>query len=291
MLQQILGSHSEIGLMASPWFLFPLSYGMRDLDLDDIGVTAEYNADVANKNLHAYLGNFEDGEELYYEAARKFALHLYEQGIKKTGRDYFLDKNIRYHMIYRQMARILPDARYLLLVRNPMAQFAGMLKWFGEDVSVLKERRADLFDAYTNIKDLYASDDFKGYRVRYEDFVAKPQESLENLYEYLGLSFEDTLTYGNAIKKKSDTEISGFGDVTSLRNNDAPNSDYISKWVGYLDTDRKKFFARKWMEWAGPSLFSALSYDFDETLALIPTDFDVRPEYEAEWKELCGDVK
>lgn len=288
MLQQILGSHSQIGLLASPWFLFPLSYGLRDLDLDDLGITAEYNADVANKNLHAYLANFENGEELYYEAAKKFALHLYAQGMKKTGRDFFLDKNIRYHMIYHQMARILPEAKYLLLVRNPAAQFAGMLKWFGEDVAVLKGRRSDLFDAYTNIKDLYVSDQFKGYRIRYEDFVATPKESLQSVYDYLELPFEDTLSYGDAIKKKSDTEISGFGDVTSLRENSAPNSDYISKWVGYLDTDRKKHFMRRWVEWAGPELFNALGYDFDSTRSAIPADYEVRPEYDAEWKELCG---
>lgn len=289
MLQQILGSHSDIGLLASPWFLFPLSYGLRDLDLEDLGVTAEYNADVANKNLHAYLANFDNGEELYYEAAKKFALHLYEQGAKKTGRKFFLDKNIRYHMIYPQMVNILPQAKYLLLVRNPAAQFAGMLKWFGEDVSVLKGRRADLFDAYVNIKDLYASDEFKGYRIRYEDFVATPEESLQSLYDYLEVPFEDTSSYGDAIKKKSDTEISGFGDVTSLRKNSAPNSEYISKWAGYLDTDRKKFFMRKWMQWAGPALFEPLGYDFEDTYSRIPAGGEENAEYEHEWNVLIGE--
>lgn len=288
MLQQILGSHSDIGLLASPWFLFPLSYGLRDLDLEDLGVSAEYNADVANKNLHAYLANFENGEDLYYEAANKFALHLYDQGAKKTGCSFFLDKNIRYHMIYHQMARILPEAKYLLLVRNPAAQFAGMLKWFGEDVGVLKGRRSDLFDAYTNIKNLYVSKEFKGYRIRYEDFVAAPSESLHSLYDYLELPYEDTLSYGDAIKEKSNTEISGFGDVTSLRKNSSPNSDYISKWAGYLDTDRKKCFMRKWMEWAGPEFFNALGYDFDDTYSRIPSGGEGHPDYDREWNELVG---
>ncbi|MCV0427183.1 MAG: sulfotransferase [Roseibium sp.] len=291
MLQQILGAHSDIGLLASPWFLFSVSYGLRDLDSKNLGISAEYNADVANKNLHAFLGNFENGEDLYYEAAGKFALHLYEQAIKHTGRDFFLDKNIRYHMIYHQMARILPEAKYLLLVRNPAAQFAGLMKWFGEDVSVLKGRRSDLFDAYENIKNLYVSEEFKGYRIRYEDFVAAPSDGLKLLYEYLELPYQNTLFYGNAIKEKTDTEISGFGDVTSLRKNNEPNSDYISKWVGYLDTDKKKFFARKWMDWAGPELFTSMGYDYEKTYALIPTDFEHRAEYESAWKELIGDVK
>jgi len=290
MLQQILGSHSQIGLLASPWFLFSLSYGLRDLDLDDLGISAEYNTVVANKNLHSFLDNFDEGEDLYFEAANRFAMHLYQKAMAKTGRNHFLDKNIRYHMIYDQMARIMPEAKYLLLVRNPAAQFAGMLKWFGEDASVLKGRRADLFDAYVNIKNLYAADDFKGLRIRYEDFVASPKASLTALYDYLELDFEDTLAYGDAIKQKSDTEISGFGDVTSLRQNDKPNTEFISKWVKYLDTDKKKFLMQKWIRWAGPELFEPLGYDYEQTLAAAPTDFETQPEFEAQWQELKGDV-
>lgn len=289
MLQQILGSHDRIGIMASPWFLFSLSYGLRDLDAERLGITADYNAEVANKNLHAFLANFDKGEDLYYEAANKFAMHLYAQAAEHTGKAFFLDKNIRYHMIYDQMARILPDAKFLLLVRNPAAQFAGMLKWFGDDTAALKARRFDIFTAFRNVQRLYAAPDFAGYKLRYEDFVTAPARELQAVYEFLGLPFQDTLDYGNVIKDKTDNEISGFGDVTSLRQNSQPNSDYITKWAGYLDTDRKKYFARKWMAWAGPDLFETMGYDYDQANAVIPDVSDQSGELEAAWQEIAGD--
>ena len=125
----------------------------------------------------------------YLEAVRAYATTLYESALRPTGKRLFLDKTPRYYFICDELRRVFPKAKFIFLLRNPLAVLASILEtWVKQDWSILRWYQADLLQAPRLIADAIAGSPspINGERgetapitVGYEDLVANPTSTVQ----------------------------------------------------------------------------------------------------------------
>ena len=93
----------------------------------DSGLEAEYDAKLACRALNDYLSIAAGGMETHSEAVRAYASVLYGRAISETGSRYYLDKTPRYYFIIGDLFRLFPEAKFVFLLRNPLAVLYSVL--------------------------------------------------------------------------------------------------------------------------------------------------------------------
>lgn len=264
LLQHILAGHSSVGATAEPWILFPSAYALRPGAL-----SSDYSAGVGQIALSEYLAQVDDGEEKYYAAVRKMALHLYNAYVTKHGKERFLDKTSRYYLILPELFRIFPKAKYVFLLRNPLAMMASFLEYmvFG-DWRRLGEPgiRNDLLDGYRLIRQgvRYFGDD--AIVVMYEDLVEKPEMVVAHLCERLGLEFEPgMLNYGQRVGVLPGRLV----DPKSIQKHRIPVKDYAYAWRSKFTTRQERHLAQAFLAHLGPELVNSLGYSYEEMASVV----------------------
>ena len=144
MLQRILGGHPDVHTVAEPWLMltpFDACYKGREI----------YER-LEMESLHCahqdFLSTFPRGQEEFIAAVRRMYGYLYERALEASGKRLFLDKTPRYYWIIPELVATFPAARFLILLRNPMAVVSSILqtriarRWI-----YLREWKGDLIDA------------------------------------------------------------------------------------------------------------------------------------------------
>lgn len=264
LLQHILAGHSQVAATAEPWILFPSAYALRKT-----GLVADYNAAIGQIALSEYLAQLDDGEEQYYAAVRKMALHLYNAYAAKHGKERFLDKTSRYYLILPELFRIFPKAKYVFLLRNPLAMMASFLEYmvFGNWRRLGEPAiRKDLWDGYRLVRQgiRYFGDD--AIVVRYEELVEEPEMVVAQLCEKLGLEFEpQMLNYGERVGVLPGRLV----DPKSIQKHQTPVKHYASAWGSKFTTQQERHFAQAFLAHLGPELVNSLGYSYKELASVV----------------------
>lgn len=264
LLQHMLGSHPEVHTLPEPWLMLHLVYGMRRT-----GLEAEYRAGAAYIALQEFLERLPDGEQAYVDGIRRMASYLYRRALACTGKTYFLDKTPRYYLIIPELARLFPEAKFIFLIRNPLAVLSSIIEvnfngnWRG---LFLTDRKHDLFSAPRLILEGVEQLGERVAVVHYESLVADPDFTVRALCQYLGLHFE-----GGMIEYGSRVHFSGsrLVDPKAIYQHQHPVTDYVDRWQVQLDTDQKLYFARRYLEELGPRALEDLGYSFDELMQAV----------------------
>jgi len=191
LLQRILGGHQDIHTVAEPWLMLHPLYALKAK-----GIETEYDSNLARNGLDDFLLNVPEGLDLYYEAVREMATVLYDRKLALSGKSYFLDKTPRYYLIISELYRTFPKAKFIILLRNPMAVLSSTLDtWFGNKIDILKKS--------LNYKDLiegprYLIEGIEHLKedaivAHYEDLVVDPEQTVLRIcgkLEYAELRFE-----------------------------------------------------------------------------------------------------
>lgn len=264
LLQHILASHSRVAATAEPWILFPTAYALRSGAL-----TADYNASIGQIALSEFLAQLSSGDEQYYAAVRKMALELYEAYLAKCGKERFLDKTSRYYLILPELFRIFPKAKFVFLLRNPLAVLASFLEnmVFG-DWRRLGEPgiRNDLLDGYQLIRQGMRHFGDDAIVVKYEDLVEAPQKVLVRLCAQLEIEFEpEMLNYGQKVGVLPGKLV----DPKSIRHHQAPVEDYAHVWRTIFTDRQVKHFGQAFLNHLGPELVQALGYSYQDMASVV----------------------
>ncbi|MGB9458769.1 MAG: sulfotransferase [Bryobacteraceae bacterium] len=144
MLQKVLSAHPEIHTVSEPWIALHPLFALRMA-----GIAADYNSDLARTAIREFLGRLPEGEEAYWEGVRRMLTHLYGRALREAGKRIFLDKTPRYYFVIPELRRVFPRARFLFLLRNPLAVLASILDtWVRTDSALdLRNYRHDLMAA------------------------------------------------------------------------------------------------------------------------------------------------
>ncbi len=252
--QRILGGHPEIHTISEPWIMLHPLYALRD-----VGYQAEYSIENSKRALDNFLSLHPNGDEAYFQAVRQMALGLYGGCLEASGKPYFLDKTPRYYYILPELYRTFPNAKYILLLRNPLAVFCSIFRTFiQEHWWKIQYYQGDLLRAPNliaqGLHDLQSS----SVVVRYEDLLLHPEKELRKVCHFLDIPFDiNILKYG-----KLGSEKWQFGDQSLVYQAGKPVSHHCDRWQDELQNPIIWQAASNYLEFLGEDLLTCLGYSY-----------------------------
>lgn len=261
LLQRILAGDPDLYTHAEPWLMLHPVYALRPG-----GHTAEYNAQLAHAAMSDFLAALPDGQAEYEQALRRMALSLYGSACKKNNARIFLDKTPRYYFIIPELARIFPQAQFIILFRNPLAVLSSMIEtWVKGNWLLLGDYFHDLVTAPQRLLEGIALLGDRAIVVHYENLVQSPDEEIKRVCNSTGLDFTpDLLTYSLPPRTPGQ-----FGDPTGIYQANRPESNRLEKWLLLGKASQTRYLARKYLQTLGPSLVEKMGYSYDATLTTL----------------------
>ena len=266
MLQKVLSSNQVIHTTSEPWVALHPVYALRES-----GHSIEFNAQWARQALRLFLKDIEGGEQTYYDGLRLMLSHIYEAALKRSEKKIFLDKTPRYYEIIPELHRIFPDAKYVLLLRNPMAVLHSRInllpdKSGNKDLKGLSLYERDLLYGPRKIIDGMKELGHDCFALKYEDFVSRPDVELQNLCQYLEISYSTRmLEYNRGASQRFE-----FGDPVKVYKNKRPVATYRDKWIDCLTTSPQlwRIFS-EYYEFLSDDLIKGLGYSPAKILDIL----------------------
>jgi glycosyltransferase involved in cell wall biosynthesis len=257
LLQRLIAGHEEIHATAEPWLMLHPLYALKNS-----GMHTEYRSSLARTALQDFLAQFPDGESVYTQSLRRQAACLYQSALKLSGKRYFLDKTPRYYHIIPELYRVFPDAKFVLLFRNPLAVFSSTLKtWLNNDPGQIDPAtRLDLYDAPQKLIDGARVLKDSAIIVNYEQLVRQPLAELRRLFVRLGLVFQDDLLeYGSRV-----APVGRLGDPENVDRHARPVTEYVNKWITNLKEPNLAKAAEDLLAHIGEDTIIQMGYSFTE---------------------------
>jgi hypothetical protein len=275
LLQRILGSHPEIHTLSEPWVMLHPLYALRSE-----GYTAEYGASKAHTALRTFLQALPQEEEEYVQGLRRMLSHLYSQALAGSGRRLFLDKTPRYYLVISDLVRVFPQARFILMLRNPMAVLASIVSaWTTWSWLTLFKYKQDLLQAPALLLEGIDLLGENAIVVRYEHLVQEPESEVRRICEGLALDFApEMLEYG-----QHDLPKWRLGDQEGVYRQMRPVAQSVEKWLEALDDPQVWRLARDYLQVLGPATIRRLGYIYGEMRQALA---DRRPGPLARWRTL-----
>ncbi|MFT6043762.1 MAG: hypothetical protein ACI8TV_001182 [Porticoccaceae bacterium] len=271
LLQRVIASHPKVDTVAEPWTLLPL-LSVFDEDIS----RSKYGHSLLVEAVDDLCHHLDNGVDDYYLAVRAFAQSIYAAASNKESAEYFLDKTPRYHLVADKIIEAFPDARFIILWRNPLATLGSRIHSYGHvwrpynyDVD-LKEGLKSLVKASQLHKD-------KVHTVCYEQLMISPQKTLEALFDYIGLKFDVS-----SIEAFRGVDISGqMGDKTGINSYEGLSQEPLSKWKSTLASPVRKWWARSYLNFLGADDLRYMGYDIAQLhreLGDMPSEWAKAPE-------------
>lgn len=189
LLRCILNTHSRI--------CAPHELHVADLDVE---LTSEYvrlAMDVAG------LGQLELRHLMWDR--------VFHEQLTCSGKDILVDKTPGNLLLWQELLRCWPEARFIFLVRNPAHILASALDNRSEAQSA--EHVTQLVIKYLALLG-QARGELHGLTIRYEQLTTNPEETTQGVCDYLGVAWEPgMLDYGSA---DHGPFVFGIGDFTDM---------------------------------------------------------------------------
>ncbi|HUO84917.1 MAG TPA: sulfotransferase [Thermoanaerobaculia bacterium] len=260
LLQRMLARHPRIETASETWLLLRSLYWIRHPDEQ-----ASYGPAGATAGTRELLGSVPDGDRIYFEAVRRFAQHLYDALLDRSGRDIYLDKTPRYGLILPELAEAFPRAAFILLLRNPLAVLSSMLtNWSGTKLPRLVNFRLDLLETPRNMIAMMSKPPERCVAIRYEAMVREPAAALDSIGRLLGIDTSPAMidygADGPATWSLGDREVNRHA---------RPIAEKESAWQQRLGHPQVWRLLRDYADTLGEEMFNQLGYDWAEQQEIL----------------------
>lgn len=278
LLQRMLGTHPAIYTTSEPWLMLPPAYMLRET-----GVEAEYDANLARRAIREFWDDLPNGRADYIEGLRHMYGFLYQRALADTEGQIFLDKTPRYYLILSELREIFPEARFILLIRNPLAVLSSILRtWVGDRWLKLSNFRLDLLEAPKLILNAQRDLEESAVIVHYEDVVQQPKAELSTLCDHLGVEFDPAIIeYG-----RESIDPWKYGDPESVYEHQQPKKSSLEKWVQPENAQQWKLLY-DYIRELGENTMNGLGYDYGRCIRTLenarPSQSELRYTYSIEW--------
>ncbi len=254
LLQRILGGHPDIHATSEPWLMLHPLYALRDE-----GYQAEYLARSARIGLREFLGALPRGEDEYLEGIRRMYGYLYERALEGSGKRYFLDKTPRYYSIIPDLYRVFPEARFMILLRNPLAVLSSVLAATKGNWYLLYRSRLDVTQAPSLLLEGIKQLNRRAVVVQYEKLVADPQVEVRRICDGLGVAFTpELIEYGG-----HDLPHWRFGDNTQVYQHSRPVAEMAEKWTTALADTQVWRLMNDYLHLLGQVTIEKMGYSYE----------------------------
>jgi hypothetical protein len=180
-----------------------------------------------------------------------------------------LDKTPRYYYILKEIEKILPNSKLILLVRNPISVLLSIInRWVGEKWWVLNNFEDDLFEAPKNIA--YANKNLNNTKlVKYEDLILSTEDTISSVVEFCSLPREKGLgNYGDR-----NTDRWSLGDMGTVYDKKKPSAEHLSKWKS-VDNPQTWRILRDYAKMLDPKVMNSIGYDIHNIRSSLD---DIKP--------------
>ncbi|OMP31789.1 sulfotransferase [Mangrovimonas sp. DI 80] len=242
LLQALLSNNGKVGTVSEPWLLLPfLGYQSEGVQ------NSVYNSKLALIGINDFKSKI--GEKEFEIDLSNFLLSQYQK-ILKGDEMYVLDKTPRYYEILDEIVRYFPEAKIVILKRNPLAVLSSIIKtWNSKSLNSLLQYKRDLLNAPYMLHEF--SEKQKNnpnvFTIKYEDIVVNPEINLSKLYLWLGLEY-----HSNVLNFSENYKFQGkMGDTTGVKLSSTPNIESLDKWRTIYDNNRFGSFARGYADFLG----------------------------------------
>jgi hypothetical protein len=225
LLMRMLNVHDDIYTRPEPHLLTPLAhlgyYGYVD--------KAPYDPFQASESVKQFVADLPAGERDYLDALRAYSDTMYGRMLGKSNKRYFLDKTPAYGLILPFLAKLYPDAVYVILTRHPFAVFSSYAKSFFDNDWDAAYRFNPVLERYVPAMASFLQKRpvERLYHVRYESLVADPHTELRNICALADLPYHDDLV---EYQRKA-VEGQGLGDPIGVGENERPTTASVNKWA------------------------------------------------------------
>ena len=250
LLQRVLGLHPQIATIAEPWLLLPICYSLREH-----GITAPYDHSLLVQATKDLCNHLPRGKDDYLESFGNAVKEIFRK-IAPTEK-YFLDKSPRYHLILDDLFTIFPDAKILVLWRNPLAIAASMMETWSSGRWNLHRFYVDLYEGIDNLVKFSQIHADKILTVNFETFLSEPHSETKKITDYLDIEYNTSL-----INDFYNYPIEGYmGDKTGVYQYDRITTNSINKWRKTLSNSLRKKWAKKYINEIGMNQLNFMGYD------------------------------
>ncbi len=225
LLMRMLNVHPDILTRPEPHLLTPLAHLGYYAHVDK----APYDPFQGAQASREFVAALPRGERDYLDALRGYSDTLYGRMLEPSGRRYFLDKTPAYGLVLPFLAKLYPNAVYVILTRHPFAIFSSYAESFFDDDWDAAHRFNPILERYVPALASFLRERPvpKIHHVRYESMVADPQTELRAICALADLPYlDEMIDYG---KKSLDTK--GFGDPTGVERHQRPTTESVDKWA------------------------------------------------------------
>ncbi len=229
LLSRVLGAHSAIFAPEEPHLITPMAH----LGFYDAVESAPYDPIITRTAARALVDALPGGETDYLDALRAYSDRLYAGLFEGAGEaSLLLDKTPAYALSLDFLAKLYPDAKYVVLTRHPVAVWSSFVDSFFDGDDAVAHEHNPLVERYVPaIARFLRTTNVSFHRVHYENLVQEPEESARRLCEFLGIDFEPGMVdYGAAPGAKGES-TRGLGDPTTVARQSRPTTDSLSKWA------------------------------------------------------------
>lgn len=216
MLQAVLSNNSYINTSSEFWLLLPFLYNQNSNNR----IKEKYNEIIAYDALNDFLdkGNL---QRYFTNELKEFLLKIYSSLKNNNEVRYVLDKTPRYYLILPDIIELFPNAKIILLKRNPIDVMNSVIRtWSIKKINTLLNSKKDFLEAPFLIHNFIEKNKNNPnlYSLKYEDYIKKPIETSKDIYQWLNLPFKEKFLEFN-----DNTKIYGkYGDPTGVKKHKKP---------------------------------------------------------------------
>jgi hypothetical protein len=259
LLQRILAGHPQIYTRSESWLmLLPLYMARRQEFQPEDEVGHSWMA------VRDFLTTLPNGQEDYLEATRRMYAYLYDRALASSGKTRFLDKTPRYYLILPDLCRTFPNARYIVLLRNPLAVLMSILQTWSSDnwlsLLGLYRFRGDLLEAPRLILEGITLLGDRATVLHYEALVTEPEREIRRLCERLDLEFAPAMIE----YRRQELPAWNFGDLKTVNEHERPVADYAERWQAGLTNPQAWRLAHEYLECLGQATVEQLGFSYLE---------------------------
>jgi hypothetical protein len=261
MLEHMLAAHSMIQGGPEPHLLTPLAHLGPWAKVDK----APYDHVLAAESQRLFISQLPQGEADYWQACRAYCDVLYGRYLRGKGsKPVCLDKTPAYALVLPFMAKVFPDASYVVLTRHPLAMFSSFANSFFDGDYQVAQQYNPIIDRYVPaIAAFLRQQDVPFLHVRYEDLVKSPEVWFEKICTHVGVPYEpEAIEYGRSGEDAGRAQ--GLGDPIGVKQHTRPQTGSIKKWVQELGTDPAKLaLMRGVIERLDPADLATIGYPIE----------------------------
>ncbi|MEQ9076621.1 MAG: sulfotransferase [Sandaracinaceae bacterium] len=271
LMQRMLSSHSEIYTHPEPHLMTPLAH----LGYYDKVDKAPYDHINSAEAMRLFVEDLPRGEDDYLDALRAYADTLYGRMLEPSGQRYFLDKTPANALVLDFIAKVYPEAKYVVLTRHPLAIFSSFANSFfdgdwdaAHDYNPIVERYVPAIARFLRERPVPLT------HVRYEELVETPEQHLERVFAFLGIEHEpEAVDYGERSE-----QAKGPGDPIGVHQHKRPVTDSLHKWAAELASDdRKLALAKRMIDGVDPADLALWGWPREHVFAALEDAGGVAP--------------